>query len=209
MNDATDRIVVEVYKHKKEKQYKTILLTGASPQAGTTTNAINLAIALSVAGWKTVLIDADMRKGTALKRLNKDTGKGLSDYLNDAVPSTKIKYRTSYDNLTYIPCGSVQDSPVRLLCTKKMELIVEQMKEEYDFVVFDFPSINIVPDAEIMFSIVDEMMIVAAIGKTSKRQLYDARKKVSAYSEKYVGTIVNQVDMIEYRKYFKEYDYFK
>ncbi len=209
MNDATDRLVVEVYKQKKENGDKTLLLTGASQQVGTTTNAINLSIALSVAGWKTVLIDTDMRKGNSSKRLNEETGRGLSDYLNESVTYEEIQYQTSYENLTYIPCGSVSDSPVRLLCTKKMETIIEELKKDFDFVVFDFPSINIVPDAEILFSIVDEIMLVAAIGKTTKRQLFDARRKVNVCHEKYRGTIVNQVDMTEYRRYFKGYDYFE
>lgn len=208
MNDAVDRIVVEVYQKKREKGYKSVLLTGCSSKSGTTTNAINLAIALSVAGWNTLLVDCDLRKGSDQKRLNDDADKGLTNYLNGSISEEETIYETSYEGLSYIPCGTASDSPVRLLCSVKMEALVANLEAKYDFVIFDFPSIDIVPDAEILIPFADAIALVAAMNQTTKRQLVTAKEKVKIYGEKYLGLIINQVDMVQYKKYNKDYNYF-
>lgn len=210
MNDAVDRIVVEMYRRKKERGDKTFIFTGCSSDVGTTSVSINLAIALSVAGWKTVLVDCDMRKCDEFKRLNEKSGKGVVDYLEKSVLLKDICYGTDYANLHYIPCGADTNvSPVRLLCSTKMENLVEELKDECDFVLFDFPSIDIVPDADILIPYIDAVALVAAIRKTTKRQLAEAKAKMEIYEDKYAGLIINRVDMMQYRKYNHDYDYFQ
>ncbi len=210
MNDAIDRIVVEFHRRKRERGDKTFLLTGCSSEVGTTSISINLAIALSIAGWKTVLVDCDMRKNDKFKRLNDDNKSGLVNYLETSTPISKISYDTGYDNLDYIPCGATTNiSPVRLLCSEKMEKLVEQLREKYDFVIFDFPSIDIVPDADILIPSIDAVALVAAMRKTTKQQLAEAKIKMAIYEDKYAGLIINRVDMLQYRKYNHDYDYFR
>ncbi len=210
MNDAVDRIVVEFHRRKKEREDKAFLITGCSSEVGTTSTSINLAIALSVAGWKTVLVDCDMRKNDKFKRLNDDSKTGLVNYLENSTQVKDIAYDTGYENLDYIPCGATTNiSPVRLLCSGKMEKLVEQLKEKYDYVIFDFPSIDIVPDADILIPSIDAVALVAAMRKTTKQQLAEAKMKMAIYEDKYAGLIINRVDMMQYRKYNHDYDYFR
>lgn len=210
MNDAIDRIVVEFHRRKKECGDKTFLLTGCSSEVGTTSISINLAIALSVAGWKTALVDCDMRKNDKYKRLNSESEVGLVDYLEADASLDNIAYPADYEQLDYIPCGATSDvSPVRLLCSSKMEQLVDELKDKYDFVIFDFPSIDIVPDADILIPTIDVVALVASIRKTTKQQLAEAKLKMAIYEDKYAGVIVNRVDMMQYRKYNHDYDYFQ
>ena len=51
-------------------------------------------------------------------------------------------------------------------------------------------------------------MLITSIGQSTKKQLYDAREKLKNYKEKYIGLILNQVTMREYRSHQKDYDYF-
>lgn len=208
MNDSIDRIIIELHAYKKKFGSKTVLMSGCGSKSGTTTIAINLAVALSLSGFKTLLVDCDMRKGTRFKRLNENTDLGLSDYLSKKLPKEKVCCKTNYDFLEYIPSGSVAVSPVRLLCSTRMEEFIQQVSEEYDYIIFDFPSINIVSDSAVLFPHVDGIVLVAALTQTTKRQLKDARRKIEQYKNKYYGLIVNQVEMSEYKKYIKDYDYF-
>ena len=202
MNDAVDRIVVEFHRRKKERGDKVFLLTGCSSEVGTTSVSINLAIALSAAGWKTVLVDCDMRKNDKFKRLNEESRTGLIDYLEKSKEVNDIAYDTGYDNLEYIPCGTTTNiSPVRLLCSGKMEKLVDELKDKYDF--------DIVPDADILIPSIDAVALVAAMRKTTKHQLAEAKLKMEIYEDKYAGLIINRVDMMQYRKYNHDYDYFR
>ena len=81
--------------------------------------------------------------------------------------------------------------------------------ENYDFVIYDFPSIENVPDAGIMMSVVDDVILVAAMNETHKEQLESAKAKVKTYPGKYMGVILNKLDLSEYRHYVKNYDYFE
>lgn len=211
MNDAIDRVVVEIYRKKRETGDKTFLLTGCSSGCGTTTNAINLAIALAIAGWKTVLVDCDLRKGSRFKRLSTETKEGLSDYLSDGrdAEAKDILYPTSYNKLDYIPCGKVAESPIRLLCTEKMEKLLDDLEGKYDYIILDLPSINAVSDANILIPRVDDVVLVLGMNTTTKKQLKLAKDKMAEYEGKYMGLLVNKVEMNEYRKAIKDYDYFK
>jgi capsular exopolysaccharide synthesis family protein len=210
LNNAIDRLIVEIYTYKRKYNNKSLLLTGCTTQSGTTMIAINLAVSLAVSGWKTLLIDCDLRKGSLLKRLNKDTEYGLSDYLTDKISKEDLIQKTNYKNLSYIPSGSTVNSPIRLLCSSKMEALLEEAREEYDYIIYDFPSINVVADANIFLQYMDGVMLVASLGHTTKKQLEDARIKISKCSkDNYYGLILNQVDRSEYKKYIHNYDYFE
>lgn len=207
VRDAIDKVIVQVYRKKRDFGHKSFLLTGCSAGCGTTYTAINMAVALANAGWKTVLVDCDIRKGMEYKRLNQDVKTGLSDYLTGKVKETI--YSTNNEKLDYVPCGNNGESPVRLLATREMELLDSELKEKYDFVIYDFPSVNIVPDAGIMIPVVDDVILVAGMNETTKDQLATAKAKVKETEGKYMGVIANKLELPEYRHYVKDYDYFK
>ena len=82
MNDAIDRIVVEIHnKKRKQGEAHKILLTGCGPQCGNTSICIGLGISFATAKWRTLIVDCDMRKKQDFKKLNDNTEKGLSDFL--------------------------------------------------------------------------------------------------------------------------------
>lgn len=209
MNDSIDRIVVEIHTKKNLHNKKVILLSGCGSTTGVTSISINLAIALSIAGWKTLLIDCDLRKSNAYKRLATKTTVGLSEYLSRQASKDEIIHQTNYEYLDYISSGNPETSAVRLLCSAEMNDIMQSVQAEYDYIIIDTPSINIVSDSSILFPVVDGIVLVAALNITTKRQLNDARRVISHYKDKYYGLIINQVDMKQYKMYMKDYDYFR
>lgn len=209
MSDAIDRVIVELHELMRGRETKSLLMTGCGPGNGTTTLAINLAIALSMSAWKTLLVDCDLRKEKKFKRLGEKTQLGLSDYLLQKAEPEDIVYGTNYDLLEYIPSGFNAGNPVRLFCSRRMEEFIRTIKGDYEYVIFDLPSLNIVSDARILFSGVDGILLVAALQQTTKKQLADARLKVDEFGEKYCGLLVNKVELGQYRKHIKDYDYFK
>lgn len=207
VRDAIDKVIVQFYRKKKENKNKSFLFTGCSAGCGTTNIAINIAIALANAGWKTVLIDSDMRKGMEYKRLNEGLEYGLSDYLLGV--TTNPIYNTNIKNLDYIACGNSHESPVKLLCSKEMETLDKKLRDEYEYIIYDSPSIDIVPETEVMVPMVDNVILVVAVDETSTPQLKAAKAKVKAVDGKYMGTILNKLDISDYKHYTKQYDYFK
>lgn len=214
MNDAIDRIVVEIHnkRRNKENAHK-ILLTGCGPQSGSTSTSIGLGISFAAAKWKTLIVDCDLRRLSNYKKLNDNTGKGLSDFLlgedkEGATDFEQIIYPTNFDNLFYIPCGEYAASPARLFCSGVMQSLLQYVNENFDYVIFDFPSVSVAPDAQILFGEVDGIILISALEGVTKKQIRDAKRKVRPYADKYYGMIINKIDMSLYRRYVKRFDYY-
>ncbi len=209
LNDAFDQTVMNLHILKKQNGYKSFVICGCEAGNGTTTVSINLAAALASSGWKTVLIDGDMRKKNRYKRLNENVSEGLSDYLMDRVSLDKIICETTTDNLSYIPCGELIDNPVRLLCSSKMNIAKEELENTYDFIIYDMPAINAAMDAKVIAVNTDATILVSSIGETSKRGLVEAANALTEVKANLIGTIVNKLDMEQYIDTNADYDYFQ
>lgn len=213
VNAAVDRIVVELFnKRGNVLGGQAVLLTGCSPLAGTTSTCISLAIAMANTRRKTLLIDCDVRKAMQYKKLNKEVVWGLANYLLEEEEGDNgiddIVYATNVEGLSYIPCGTYYENATRILCSSRMNELISMAKDKFDCIIFDFPSLAIVPDAQVLFGAVDGIVLVAALGETRKKQIKDAKRKIAPFAGNYYGMIVNKVDKKVYRMNLKEYDYY-
>ena len=209
LNDAFDQAVMNLHILKKQHGYKSFVICGCEAGNGTTTVAINLAAALADSGWKTLLIDGDMRKKNRYKRLNENSSFGLSDYLMSKAKLDSIIYETTTMNLSYIPCGELIDNPVRLLCSGKMNEVQNELAEQFDYIIYDMPAINAAMDAKVIAINVDATMLVTSVGSTSKKGLIDAANTLLEVDANLIGTIINKLDMDQYISYHEDYDYFE
>ncbi len=212
INAAIDKIVVEIFNKKTEDDSaQTILLTGCSPITGTTSTSISLSIAVANTQRRVLLVDCDVRKTLKFKKLNEETTLGLANYLlqdTDDLDVESVIYDTNIENLSYIPCGSYSENSTRILCSTRMKDLIREVKEKFDCVIFDFPSVTIVPDAQILFQSVDGIILLAALGETRKSQIKEAKLKIAPYAEKYYGMIVNKIPHDMYRQNVRDYDYY-
>ncbi len=208
LNDAFDQAVMNLHVLKKQNGYKSFVICGCEPGDGATTVAINLAAAMASSGYKTVLIDGDMRKKNNYKRLNENVSFGLSDYLLGKTSIDSVIYETTTDNLSYIPCGGLIDNPVRLLCSAKMNDAKDELLKSFDFIIYDMPAVESSMDAKVIAINVDATILVSAIGKTSKAGLVEAANTLQEVKANLIGTIINKTDMDQYASLHKDYDYF-
>ncbi len=209
---AIDKIAVDLI-NKSNNQSQVLLFTGCSPIAGTTTTCIGVGIAVAAGKRKTILVDCDVRKSAKYKKLNDNVNSGLAGFLIAPGEVTdagidKITYYSNIENLFYIPCGECDVNPTRILCSVKMKQLVEELKKKYDYVILDCPSINIVPDAKVLFGVSDGIITVAALGETRKGQIKDAKRMLKDYSDRYYGMIINKIEGKMYKENVKDYDYY-
>ena len=209
LNDSFDQAVMNLHIMKKQNGYKSFVVCGCEAGNGATTVSINLAAALASSGYKTVLIDGDMRKKTKYKRLNENIDQGLSDYLMGKVELEDVVYETTTDNLSYIPCGELLDNPVRLLCSDKMNKVRGELASKYDFMIYDMPAVTAAMDAEVIAVSVDATILVSTIGETSKKGLINAANALTEVKANLIGTIINKMDMDQYISAHEAYDYFQ
>jgi capsular exopolysaccharide synthesis family protein len=192
------------------RESKAIAVTSCQPSEGKSTVSVNMAAVLAQGGKKVALVDTDMRRPSVYKRLRLEGGKGLSEVLTgyytlDEVTQTHEILTT----LDVIPSGTVPPLPADLLASDQMSEVVRQLRERYDYVIFDTPPLLSVTDPAIVAAQADGMVLVIRQGYCTRRMLARASEILHELDVKVYGFVFNGVDasLPEYYGYLGYYTY--
>ena len=179
-----------------DKDLQTISITSATASSGKSTIASNLAGAFAAEDTKVLLVDADMRKPTIHKIFRVQNTQGLTNVLTDRhLRLSDVAHRSYVENLDFVTCGVIPPNPSELMGSKRMEELIEQMKEEYDLVIFDNPPLLAVTDAQVMATKVDGTIVVVPKGEVSKDELEKAASLLENVKANVLGTVLNKVEV--------------
>ncbi len=176
------------------KTPKSILLTSSISGEGKSFVAINLGASLAMMNKKTVILDFDLRKPMLDKLLEIDNTKGISNYLMGLVKLDEIIYPVSKQpNLFFIASGPIQQSPVELMLNGRLDDLISDLRDLFDFIVVDAPPIGIVTDAQVLAEYSDATLYVVRHDYTPKSYLkyFDSLYKGKKF--KHMNIIFNGV----------------
>lgn len=150
----------------------TILFTSFNPGSGKSFLSVNTAMSLAIKKRNVLLIDGDLRHGTASHSFGTPS-KGISDYLVGKVADFHdvIIKGQAHDYLSVLPVGTVPPNPTELLEEDKLSWMMDELKKEYDYIIIDCPPIEIVADAQIFNKYVDRTIFVVRAGLFEKSML--------------------------------------
>lgn len=159
-----------------------ILVTSSVPGEGKTYNAINLALSIAnERDKKVLLIDADVAKPSIAKRLGIKGSPGLIEYLeSDELDFTDISLKTDLPGLQIIPAGKQHAFSTELLSSNKMVQFVDELSQRYPdrIVIFDSPPLLAATQAEVLSSLVGQVVFVIGAETTMQNAVNDALKKI-------------------------------
>ena len=137
---------------------RVIMLTSIHPDSGKTFISVNLATAFALKDKRVILLDLDLRKGS-LSRYADRPNQGLSNYLSgqasDYVPL--LKHVNSVDIL---PCGTLPPNPAELLFSPRLRTLLDELRQQYDYIIMDCPPLEVVADAAILNPYADLTLFV-------------------------------------------------
>lgn len=179
-----------------DNEIKTILITSSMPGEGKSFISANLAVAFAEAGSKTLIVDCDLRRGRQHKIFGVQGSMGYSNLLISNTTKNYSKYikKTDITGLSILPMGTLPPNPIELLDSKKNKDFIENIRNDYDVVIFDCPPVNAVIDALTLTNIIDSILIVCSMDKTPKPLLEATKKKIEQVNGKISGVIVNNVN---------------
>lgn len=185
---------------------KCIGIVSANRGDGKSSIAINLSISLAQINKKVILVDCDMRLPTVASKLSEQSTPGLSNYLSGDCTEIPIK-KVADKGIDIIPSGNIPPDSTTLICSKEMEKLVGCLKETYDYIVFDFPPINIVSDAVMMSGLIDGYLLVVRHNSSEYQMIGETVRQMHFADAKIIGFVYNGKG--EEKKYYKRGRYGK
>jgi capsular exopolysaccharide synthesis family protein len=197
---------------RADRQPKIVMVTSAVPAEGKTTLALMMARQSALAGKRTVVVEAEMRRPTFYKELTPLPPKGLAEYLRSNAALDDIVGIDATSGMHFIAaCGQSKFSS-ELLASPRMAALLRELGTRYDLIILDTPPATIVADALQLGGVIDAAVLVVKWNSTPKHLALDAAKKLRAANVPLVGAVMTQVDARRY-KFFGQgtlpYDYAK
>lgn len=166
-----------------QDEHKVIMVSSLNPGSGKTFITINLTISLAIKQKKVMVIDLDLRRGSLSKYIGKPH-LGISNYLSGQVDDWRslIKHADTEISPDILPVGTIPPNPTELLFSPRMEKIIQELRQEYDYIFFDCPPVEIVADASIINKWTDLTLFVVRAGLLERDKLsviegfYEERK---------------------------------
>jgi len=147
---------------------KVIMITSSQPQDGKSFVSSNLAASIASVGHKTVLLDCDLRRPTLHEKLKIENSTGLSNYMVNNAGSEEIIKKTEIDNLWFIPAGPILPNSSELIEAGILDGLIEDLKQEFDYVIIDSTPAGLVADATLMIKYASYILLVCRNEYTRK-----------------------------------------
>lgn len=179
---------------------KVFSITSVKPGEGKSTTSTNIAWAFARAGYKTLLIDGDIRNSVmsgVFKARDKITA--LTEFLSGTTDLSQGLCDTNVENLFVIQAGSVSPNPTALLQSKNFSTMLETLRKYFDYIIVDTAPVGVVIDAAIVTQKCDASILVTAAGETNRREIQKAKEQLEQTGKPFLGVVLNKFDTSVYK----------
>ena len=187
-----------------------IMFTVSSPGPGDGKSLVssNLALSFAEAGYSTLLVDGDIRRGELHRMFDIDRQPGLLDYLTQDADFESI-VRRPQRRLAIIPCGTRRHLGPELLSSPAMGEFMAHFKTKFDVIIMDSPPLGAGIDPFILGTTTGNLIMVLRSGETDRKLAEEKLKLIDRLPIRMLGAILNDINTSEgaYRYYNYVYDY--
>ena len=172
-----------------------LMLTVTSPGIGDGKSfvSLNLALSFADAGYRTLLVDGDTRRGVQHKALKTPSTPGLTDVVAGRVPLDQALRPTSYPGLTFLSSGTrMQRAPERLL-SQNMRDLMDTLRSLYDVVIVDSPPLGAGADPLVLGTLTENLMLVLRTGQSDIHLASTKLEVLNALPVRVIGAVLNDV----------------
>jgi succinoglycan biosynthesis transport protein ExoP len=171
----------------------TLTITSPGIGDGKSFVSLNLALSFADAGYRTLLVDGDTRRGVQHKALKTPSTPGLTDVVAGRVPLDTALRQTSYPGLSFLSSGTrMQRAPERLL-SQNMRDLMEKLRGLYDVVIVDSPPLGAGADPLVLGTLTENLMLVLRTGQSDINLASTKLEVLNALPVRVIGAVLNDV----------------
>ena len=166
-------------------------VTSSMRGEGKSTTAVNLSYVLAEKGSHVLLIDGDLRIPSIAKKMEIEVSLGLTDFLMGREVDISSFKSQLLEDWYILPSGSIPPNPSELLGSHRMEAVLADFREKFDYIIVDLPPVNIVSDALSIANLITGMIVVIREEYTEKKELERCFRQLKLSNVNVLGCVMN------------------
>ena len=173
----------------------TFITTITSPGAGDGKSffAANIAKMFASSGRRTLLIDADTRRGVQHRTMGISRKPGLLDYLTGTATREQIIRTVPDMGIDFIPCGTRMSGGTELLASSQMAQLLMGLRGEYQAIIIDSPPLGAGVDPLVLASLCGSLVMVLRTGVTDREFAESRLHDLQRLPIRVLGAVLNDV----------------
>jgi len=188
-----------------------IAITSFNPGSGKSFLTMNIGVSLAIKGKKVLVIDGDLRHGSASQYVGSPKP-GLSDWLGGKADDLEsiIVTDEKHPNLSLLPIGTIPPNPTELLFSGRLEETIAAVRKRFDYVLIDCPPVELVADTQIIGKFADRTVFVVRAGLLERSMLQELQGIYDGKKYKNMSLVLNGTESTGSRygyKYGYKYGY--
>jgi polysaccharide biosynthesis transport protein len=193
-SEAYRRLRTNLRALSTDRRLGSFVVSSAVASEGKTVTVANLGIAFAQAGYRVVLVDADLRRPELTELMEMPSSLGLTNVLADDMP-VGAALRTWREDLPLQVLGSgpQRANPSELLGSQRFATLIADLMRRADIVITDAPALLPVTDAAILAHATSGVLLVTRIGSTRADELEMAARALRAVDANILGVVLNRL----------------
>lgn len=201
------------FSFSEEGRGHVIGVTSSIQAEGKTSSICNLAYAMAEDGERVLLIDADLRRPTIAPKLGLARSPGLTNLLVSKGDYTEVvQHCAAAPKLDIITAGDIPPNPSELLGSNRMARLMEELCQEYDYILVDLPPVTVVSDAVAMSKVLSGVVLVVRNGVAEQKLLAETLRQLNLVNVRILGFVYRDMERVGGKygsKYGKRYKYYR
>lgn len=184
-----------------DRKLRTLLVTSTAPDEGKTTTIANLAVTMAQAEQRVILVDCDLRRPSLHKLFGVPNEQGLTTLMlqeGGRIPAQP----TEVPGLLVLTSGPPPPRPADVLGSRRMEAVIDYLRQHADVVLFDTPPVTAVTDAAVLATKVDGVLLVFRAGTTKRDRARESRRLLDKVNANIVGVVLTDLKGEESYTYY-------
>ncbi len=175
-----------------------------SPEQGDGKSLVssNLALAFAEAGYRTLLIDADTRRGALHEVFGAQRRPGLIEVLSGEVTRAEVLHPTSHERLSLMPCGGRRTTNPELIASPALPRLLGELVREFSVIIVDGPPLSAGIDAFAIGAACENTLMILRHSKTDMRMAKTKLALLRRLPLRTVGVVLNDVESMGDYKYY-------
>jgi len=191
LTESVDAIRTTLLNTARFEHLRVVMVTSAVGGEGKTMLSCHLAASLARAGCRTLLIDADLRRPAVHQMFGLSPERGLGEVLRGMVTAGEAIQHGLVDDLAVMPAGQSGSDAVHALARKGIGGVLDQLREQYDFIVVDSAPVLPVADSQLIGQHADGVVFSVVRGVSRLPEVYAAQERLALLRIRILGAVVS------------------